>query len=231
MASRSRQLPLHRRLPGLLLLLPALFFLTTGFASSRFTEKQLEAFEKYIGKTYWAVAEEGKRALFFSAPSPSAASFLAELKESLQVTEMVQGAGQRPAYYYKVRFGSGRDGYIDVDSFLGELNLTLLTVDPDRGQKMRSAKEAEGKSKRAARIRAQPWPEHIKEAVLQRKAVLGMTVKEAREALGKPARVVKVRDASPLMGQQEQWIYQSGPVLTFTNGLITRIQAVEAKNE
>ena len=231
MASRSRQLPLHRRLPGLLLLLPALFFLTTGFASSRFTEKQLEAFEKYIGKTYWAVAEEGKRALFFSAPSPSAASFLAELKESLQVTEMVQGSAQRAAAYYKVKFGSGREGYIDVDSFLGELNLTLLTVDPDRGQKMRSAKESEGESKRAARIRAQPWPEHIKEAVLQRKAVLGMTVKEAREALGKPTRVVKVRDDSPLMGQQEQWIYQNGPVLTFTNGLITRIQAIEAKNE
>ena len=231
MANRSRQLPSHRRLAGLLLLLPAFFSLTTGFASSRFTEKQLEAFEKYVGKTYWAVAEEGKRPLFFSTPSPAATSFLPEPKESFQIAEIVEGAMQRPAYYYKVSFASGREGYIDLDSFLGQLNLTLLTVDPDRGQKVRSAKEAEEESKRAARIRAQPWPEHIKEAVLQRKAVLGMTVKEAREALGKPTRVVKVRDASPLMGQQEQWIYQSGPVLTFTNGLITRIQAVEAKNE
>lgn len=231
MANRSRQLPSHRRLPGLLLLLPAFFFLTTGFASSRFTEKQLEAFEKYVGKTYWVMAEEGKRPLFFSAPSPAATSFLPEPKESFQVTEIVEGAMQRPAYYYKVSFASGREGYIDLDSFLGQLNLTLLTVDPDRGQKVRSAKEAEEESKRAARIRAQPWPEHIKEAVLQRKAVLGMAMKEAREALGKPTRVVKVRDASPLMGQQEQWIYDKGAVLTFTNGLITRIQAVEAKNE
>lgn len=231
MASRSRQLPSHRRLPGLLLLLPALFFLTTGFASSRFTEKQLEAFEKYVGKTYWAVAEEGKGALFFSAPSPSAASFLPEPKESLQITEMVQGAGQRPAYYYKVSFASGREGYIDLDSFLGQLNLTLLTVDPNRGQKMRSAKEAQEEEKREARIRAQPWPEHIKEAVLQRKAVLGMNMKEAREALGRPTRVVKLKDANLLMGQQEQWIYDKGPVLTFTNGAITRLQTAGNKVE
>lgn len=231
MASRSGQLPSHRRLPGLFLLLPAFFFLTTGFASSRFTEKQLEAFEKYVGKTYWAVAEEGKRALFFSAPSPSAPSFLPELKESLQITEMVQGAGQRPAYYYKVSFASGREGYIDLDSFLGQLNLTLLTVDPNRGQKMRSAKEAQEEEKREARIRAQPWPEHIKEAVLQRKAVLGMNMKEAREALGRPTRVVKLKDTNLLMGQQEQWIYDKGPVLTFTNGAITRLQTAGNKVE
>ena len=231
MASRSNQPPSHGRSQGLFLLLSAFFCLAAGSASSRYTEKQLEALRKYVGKTYWVMAEEGKRPLFFSTPSPAATSFLPEPKESFQIAEMVEGATQRPAYYYKVSFASGREGYIDVDSFLEQLNLTLLTVDPDRGQKMRSAKEAEGESKRAARIRAQPWPEHIKEAVLQRKAVLGMTVKEAREALGKPTRVVKVRDASPLMGQQEQWIYQSGPVLTFTNGLITRIQAVEAKNE
>lgn len=231
MASRSGQLPSHRRLPGLFLLLPAFFFLTTGFASSRFTEKQLEAFEKYVGKTYWAVAEEGKRALFFSAPSPSAPSFLPELKESLQITEMVQGSGQRAVYYYKVRFGSGREGYIDLDSFLGQLNLTLLTVDPNRGQKMRSAKEAQEEEKREARIRAQPWPEHIKEAVLQRKAVLGMNMKEAREALGRPTRVVKLKDTNLLMGQQEQWIYDKGPVLTFTNGAITRLQTAGNKVE
>src|SRR3989304_4933960 len=231
MADGWNLLSFQARARTLFFFLSALFCLTTGFASSRYTEKQLEALRKYVGKTYWAIADDGRRALFFSAPSPAATSFLPEPKESFQIAEMVEGATQRPAYYYKVSFASGREGYIDVDSFLEQLNLTLLTVDPDRGQKMRSAKESEGESKRAARIRAQPWPEHIKKAVLQRKAVLGMTVKEAREALGKPTRVVKVRDASPLMGQQEKGIYQRGPVLTFTNGLITRIQAVEAKNE
>lgn len=231
MASRSRQLPSHRRLPGLLLLLPAFFFLTTGFASSRYTEKQLEALRKYVGKTYWAVAEEGKKALFFSAPSPAVTSFLPEPKESFQITEMVEGATQRPAYYYKVSFASGREGYIDVDSFLEGLNLTLVTQDPDRGQKIRSTKAAQEEEKREARIRAQPWPEHVKEAVLKRQAILGMNMKEAREALGKPTRVVKLKDTNPLLGQQEQWIYENGPVLTFINGVITRIQSAGNKVE
>jgi hypothetical protein len=204
--------------------------LTTGFASSHFTEGQLAALERYAGKSYWVVAWEGKLPSFSSAPSAAADFFLPQDKESFQITEMVQGSGPK-AYYYKVRFDTGREGYIDVDFFLGQLNLTLLTVDPDRGQKIRTAREVEEESKREARIRAQPWPGHIKEAVLRRQAVLGMNMKEAREALGRPKTTVKLRDSNPLIGEQEQWTYQNGPVLTFTNGLITRIQSPQGKAE
>lgn len=213
------------------LLLSCFLFLLTGFASSRFTERQLETFKKYVGKTYWVIAAEGNLPSFFAAPSPSATRFFPRAKESFQITEMVEGSGQRPYYYYRARFDAGKEGYIDIDSFLEQLNLTLLTVDPDRGKEIKTARMKQEESRREARIRAQPWPEHIKEAVLKRQAVLGMNTREAREALGKPTRVVKIQSANPLMGQQEQWIYQSGPVLTFTNGLITRIQAVEGKNE
>ncbi len=231
MASRCEQLLFQGRLRWRLLLLSAFLCLITGFASSRLTEKQLEALRKYVGKTYWVVVEEGKRPLFLSAPSPSATSFLPEAKESFQITEMVEGAAQRAYYYYKVRLDAGREGYIDVDSFLEQLNLTLLTVDPDRGQKIKAAKEVQEESKREARIRAQPWPEQIKEAVRKRQAVLGMNGSEARAALGKPNRVVQISGANPLMGQQEQWIYQNGPVLTLTNGVVTRIQNAEEKAE
>ena len=154
MAGGFRQLLPQVKWKGILFLFPAFLFLATGFASSRFTEKQLEALRKYAGKTYWVVTEEGKRPLFFSAPSPSAASFLPEEKESFQVTEMVEGSTQR-FYYYKVKFDSGREGYIGIDSFLEGLNTTLVTIDPDRGQKVKSAKEAQEEEKRAARIRAQ----------------------------------------------------------------------------
>ena len=229
MAVGFNQLSLQARSKRIFLLLVFLF-LATGFASSRFTEKQLEALRKYVGKTYWVVAEEGKRPLFFSAPSPSATSFVPEAKESFEITEMVEGSTQRP-YYYKVTFASGREGYIGVDSFLEGLNTTLVTVDPDRGQKIKSAKAAEEETRREARIRAQPWPEHVKEAVLKRQAVLGMNSREAREALGKPTRIVKVRIPNPLLGPQEQWIYESGPVLTFTNGAITRIQSAGDRTE
>jgi len=229
-ASRCEQLLFQGRLRWRLLLLSAFLCLITGFASSRLTEKQLEALRKYVGKTYWVVVEEGKRPLFLSAPSPSATSFLPEAKESFQITEMVEGSTQR-AYYYKVRLDAGREGYIDVDSFLEQLNLTLLTVDPDRGQKIKAAKEVQEESKREARIRAQPWPEQVKEAVRKRQAVLGMNRSEARAALGKPNRVVQISGANPLMGQQEQWIYQNGPVLTLTNGVVTRIQSAGDRAE
>ncbi len=231
MARRCKQPLFQGRLQGLFLFFSALFCLTTGFASSRFTEKQLEALKKYVGKTYWVAAEEGKVPSFLSAPSPSATSFLPEAKESFQITEMVEGSTQRAYYYYKVRLDAGREGYIDVDSFLEQLNSTLLTVDPDRGQKIKAAKEVQEESKREARIRAQPWPEQIKEAVRKRQAVLGMNGSEARAALGKPNRVVQISGANPLMGQQEQWIYQNGPVLTLTNGVVTRIQNAEEKAE
>ena len=229
MARRCKQPLFQARLQGLFLFFSALFYLTTGFASSRFTERQLEALKKYAGKTYWVAAEDGKVPSFLSAPSPSATAFLPAMKESFQITEIVEGSTQRPYYYYKVRFDAGREGYIDVDSFLEQLNLTLLTVDPDRGQKAKAAKEAQEGSKREAWIRAQPWPEQVKEAVRKRQAVLGMNTSEARAALGKPNRIVKIKDANPLMGQQEQWVYQNGPVLTFTNWVVTRIQPTEDK--
>lgn len=229
MASGLRQLPFHESLRALLIFL-LLLSLATGFASPRLTGRQVAAFERYVGKTYWIVSAEGKLPFFRSAPTAAAESFVPQAKESFQITEMVEGATQNP-YYYKVEFETGRQGYIDVDSFLEQLNLTLLTVDPDQGQKRRTARQIEEESRREARIRAQPWPEHIKEAVLRRQAVLGMTMREAREALGKPSRTTKISDANPLIGTQEQWIYEGGPVLTFTNGLITRIQPLEAKRE
>ncbi|MGH7773530.1 MAG: hypothetical protein ACREQA_15000 [Candidatus Binatia bacterium] len=209
------------------LLLPG--YLTAGSASLPLTEKQLEAHGKRVGKTYWVVAEENQKPVFFSSPSPSAPSFLAGAKESFEITEIVGASTQR--LYYKVRFAPGKEGYISVDSFLEELNSTIATLDPDRDQKRKSAKEANEENKREAWIRAQPWPEHVKEAVLKRKAVLGMTMSEAKVALGKPTRVVKLKAASTLMGEQQQWIYDGGPVLTFTNGMITRIQTIDARAE
>jgi len=209
-----------------LFLLTPFFYLATAFASSHLTPKQLKAFAKHVGKTYWVVAAEGKSPLFYSAPSSSASSLRTGERESFRITEMAGASTQKP--YYRVRFSSGREGYISVDSFLEEFNSTLLAQDPDHRSRQKSEKE---ESRREARIRSQPWPEHVKEAVLKRQAILGMNMNEAKAALGKPARVVKLRQNNSLMGEQEQWIYENGPVLTFTNGIITRMQSVEAKAE
>jgi len=150
-------------------------------------------------------------------------------KESFQITALVGGSTQKP--YYRVRFASGKEGYVSVDSFLEELNSTLVTQDPDKGRKRKSAKEAGEESRREAWIRAQPWPARVKEAALKRQAILGMNMSETKAALGKPSRVVKLKHGNPLLGEQEQWVYEGGPVLTFTNGVITRMQALEAMTE
>jgi hypothetical protein len=208
--------------------LATLFYFAPALASSHLTEKQLEFLKGYVGKTYWVVAHEGKMPLFFSAPSSAAPSFHATGRESFQITEIVGISNQRP--YYKTQFESGRQGYVSVDSFLGELNLTVLTQDPDMGQKRRAAKENEEEKDRGSWIRAQRWPEPMKEAAIKRKAVLGMNMKETRVALGKPTRKVRIAN-NQLIGDQEQWIYDNGVVLTFTNGLITRMQTLEAKEK
>lgn len=206
------------------LLLPAF-----GSGSSHFTEKQLDALAKQVGKTYWIAAGESKAPIFFSAPSPSASPFPVRVKESFQITTLVGGSTQKP--YYRVRFASGQEGYISIESFWEELNSTLVAQDPDKGQKRRSAKEASEESRREAWIRAQPWPAHVKEAALKRQAILGMNMSETKATLGKPSRVVKLKHGNPLLGEQEQWIYEGGPVLTFTNGVISRMQPMEAMAE
>ena len=201
-----------------------LFFLhgPSAFAATQLTEKQSEALRKYVGRTYWLAGEEAQKPLFFSSPDSIAASFRPQTKESFEILELARGS-HGPGY--KVRFSSGKEGYISTESFFEELNVTILTYDPDREQKIKAAKESREEEKREAWIRAQPWPEHIKEAALKKQAVLGMNTAEAKVALGKPARVIKLKHNNQVLGQQEQWIYERGPVLTFTNGVVTRIQS------
>ncbi len=177
------------------------------------------------------MGEENKTPAFQSAPSPSAPSFHPGVKEPFEIKEIVGGTKQVPAYYFRAAFESGKEGFITIGSFLEQLNASFVTVDPDRDLKAKLAKEAAAENKRQAWIRAQSWPEHVKQAALKRQPVLGMNPKEAAAVLGKPKSVVGMNAANLLRGRQEQWIYEDGPVLTFTNGLLTRIQPKEAANQ
>ena len=199
-------------------------------ASSHYTLTQLEAFDAYTDKTYWITADDEKIPAFRAAPSPSAPSFKPSAKESFKLEEIVGGKGA--PYFYRAVFESGKTGFLAINSFLDGLNLTILTVDPDRERKRKIAKEAEEESQRQAWIRKQPWPEQVKQAALERRPALGMKTNEARAVLGKPKNIFPIQNTNPLMGKQEQWLYQNGTVLTFTNGLLTRVQTHEkpAKN-
>lgn len=202
-----------------------LFSPAVGWAAS-YSPKYVEVLAKRVGKSYWIAEAERKPPLFTASLSQPASFFRPKPKESFEIKELLAKA--TPIPYYRVKFSSGDEGYISVDSFIDELNLTILTYDPDGAEKRRIAKEAEEEKKREAYIRAQPWPEHIKQAAVDRKAVLGMNMRETKAALGSPSRVVKF-SSNTLLGEQEQWFYKGGLVLTFTRGTISRIQRVEEK--
>jgi hypothetical protein len=202
---------------------PLVVALENGWTASQYTPKQIEMYAQYVGKTYWVVEEAGMPA-FHTAPSSAAPSFRPRLKESFAIDEIVGGTAQIPAPYYRVTFESGKQGFIPIGSFTQQLNAAFVTVDPDRDAKAKLAKETETEKKRQEWIQSQRWPEHVKQAALKKQPVLGMSTKEAAAVLGKPQRVVGIKSTTLLLGRQEQWTYESGSVLTFTNGLITRIQ-------
>lgn len=191
-------------------------------AEPRYTEKQIEQFSSYVGKTYWITTEKDLQPAFSSAPTKDAKTFQPATKESFELKEVVNKLSDTP--YYRVAFASGREGFIPVTTFLQQLNGAFLTLDPDRDAKAKSAKETEQEEKRRDWIRQQKWPEHVKEAALKKQPALGMNKKEATAVLGKPKSVVRLKSANQLMGRQEQWIYENGPVLTFDNGIIVKIQ-------
>jgi hypothetical protein len=213
-----------RRLALLAFLIPSI-----TSAAARVTEKQIEVMRGYVGKTYWIAPEAGNSPSFYVAPSREANAFSAEVKESFQITEMVKGSSD--SFYYGVRFASGKQGYINVNTFLDELNSTVVTQDPDSAQKRKATKTTDTEKKREEWIRAQPWPEHVKEAALKKQAVLGMNTAEVKAALGKPDRVVRLKSVGRQTTRQEQWVYRGGSVLTFNDGVLTLIQTAGAKSE
>jgi hypothetical protein len=213
--------------PIFIVALPFLFTFSLAFAASQYTPKQLESFGLYVGKTYWVVGEDDKTPAFLSAPSSSAKSFHPAVKDSFEIKEIVGGTAKIPAHYYRAAFESGKEGFIPISAFMEHYNGAFVAVDPDREAKAKSAKETGAEKNRRAWIDKQKWPEHVKEAARKKQPVLGMNQKEAHAVLGKPKSTVQLKSASALMGGQEQWIYENGPVLTFTNGILTRIQPKE----
>jgi hypothetical protein len=209
---------------------PLLVASGNGWTASQYTPKQIEVYAQYVGRTYWVVEEAGTPA-FYTAPSSAAPSFRPGLKESFAINEIVGGTAQIPAHYYRVTFESDKQGFIPIGSFTQQLNAAFVTVDPDRAAKAKLAKETETEKKRQEWIQSQRWPEHVKQAALKKQPVLGMSTKEASAVLGKPQRVVGIKSTNLLLGRQEQWTYEGGSVLTFTNGFITRIQPADTPSQ
>lgn len=199
----------------------------TAAASLRYTERQLDAFAARIGRTFWLVADNQRTPSFLSTPAPNAASFRAQAHDSFEVLDLVNRHGANP--YYKVKFASGKDGYILPEDFQQELNLTILTVDPQANEKKKAAAAAEEDKKRIEWIQTQPWSQAVKEQAMQRRPVPGMNIGEVKKLLGDPARATKIRNAQKIA--EEHWFYADGAMLVFQNGLLTRIEAKKQETE
>ena len=193
---------------------------SSGRASSQYTPRQLEAFEDRIGKTYWTASADNHDLTVLSTPAPNASSFRPPADEAFEITQLV---GQKtPHLFYKVKFASGKEGFISPDNFLEELNVTILTADPKADEKRKAAAAAEEEKNRAEWIRSQPWSQAVKDAAIKKQVVSGMNTDEVKKVLGNPTRVSRIK--GPQAISEEQWFYPDGNVLVFTNGLLSRVE-------
>jgi hypothetical protein len=188
-------------------------------ASHHYTDRQLDALATRVGKIYWVVAVKNQTPSFLASPATNAASFRPKANESFEITELVGRNDRNP--YYKVKFDSGKEGYIRPDLFLEELNAAISAVDPLEHEKKKAVEVAEEEKKRIEWIQAQPWPSGVKEAAIKRKVIAGMTEGEVKKILGEPVRASKVKGRLNLV--EEHWLYADGSTVVFYNGLFNHI--------
>jgi hypothetical protein len=200
-----------------------IFLILTAFAAlafDRYTDHQLDALATRVGKIYWIVTVKNQTPLFLSSPTANAASFRPQANESFEIIELVGRQDKNP--YYKVKFNSGKEAFIQPETFLEELNLGIAAVDPQAIDKKKAADAAEEEKKRVEWIQAQPWPRNVKEAAIKRQVLGGMNGAEVKKILGNPLRVSRVK--AQLNVIEEHWLYPDGSTAVFINGLYNRLE-------
>jgi hypothetical protein len=195
------------------------------FSADHYTEKQLDALEARVGKMFWLNPRNEKKPVFLSAPAPTAATFSPPQNESFEITELAGRAAKDP--YYKVKFESGKVGYIRPEMFLEEFNATILSADPLGDERKHAEAQSIEEKKRIDWINAQPWSLPVKEAAIKKQPTAGLDASEVKRVLGAPRRVTKVR--GPMKVSEEHWFYPDGSMLIFNNGLLSRIEKTQNK--
>lgn len=200
-------------------------FVYPALAANQFTARQLDAFAERAGKIYWIKSVNGKLPLFRAATAALAAP-LGELDgQSFEIINLTGRTEAAP--YYRVRFESGKEGFIRPQDFHEELNASIVTSDPYASEKKQAEEAALEEKSRVEWIQSQPWAAAVKQAALKKQVVPGLTAFEVRKILGAPIRIIKAR--GPLNVAEERWQYADGRVLTFHNGLLARVELQEKK--
>jgi hypothetical protein len=200
-----------------------LFLNTSAAASNHYTEKQIDALETRVGKVFWILPIDERVPAFLTSPAADAPAFPAAANESFEITSLVGRKAKNP--YYKVRFESGKEGYIHAQAFLEQFNGTIVTVDPLADEKKALAEKNEQEKARLEWIDHQPWSAAVKQSAIKRQGVPGMTAAEAKKVLGDPRRVTRLR--GPQQASEEHWFYPDGMVLIFRNGALNRIDTTK----
>ena len=190
-------------------------------ASDHYTDKQLDALATRVGKIYWlnSNSPNAKSPTFLSAPAANAPTFSAGGNESFEITDLAGRANKDP--YYKVKFESGKVGYIRPEAFLEEFNVTILSIDPKADEKKHLEEQASEEKKRVEWIKSQPWSLAVKEAAIKKQPTPGLNTAEVKRVLGAPRRVTRLRGLAKV--SEEHWFYPDGSVLIFINGLLSRV--------
>jgi hypothetical protein len=194
--------------------------ISAAWTPGQYTTRQFQAFAERIGNTYWTASAENHELTLLTAPAANASSFQAPADEAFEVTDLVGQKAQAP--FYKVRFASGKQGFISPENFLEELNVTIFSVDLKADEKRKAAAAAEEERDRVRWIQSQPWSQTVKDAAMRKEVVVGMNPDEVRKVLGNPTRATKIQ--SPQGNVEEQWFYPDGNVVVFNNGLLNRVQ-------
>lgn len=211
-----------KHLVGASFLLLVIAIAAPAHATHHYTEKQLNALATHVGKVFWVVTVDNQSPSFLSNPAADAPSFQAEAG-AFEIIELVGRQAKNP--YYRVRFESGKEGYIRPEAFREAFNVTIMSVDPQADEKKKAAEAEEAEKQRIDWIQAQPWSRAVKEAAIKRQVIPGMTRTEVKKILGEPTRVSKRKAISNIA--EEQWVYGDRSVVIFHNDLLNRIESAK----
>ena len=202
-----------------------------ALATNHYTAKQLAALAERVGSEFWINAPSGQAPLFLTAPAAKAATFRPSNNESFEITELTGVANKTP--YYQVKFQSGKIAYLRPETFIEEINSTIVSSDPMAEEKRKAIEQAETEKQRLEWINAQPWPAPLKEAAIKKQPTPGLSSAEVRQVLGPPRRIVKKSELAKVRGvaavNEERWFYPDGAVLLFRNNILTQVDRSNAK--
>ncbi|MBS1913079.1 MAG: hypothetical protein JST22_13915 [Bacteroidetes bacterium] len=177
----------------------------TGVADGLGPEEDIDsARARYKGATLWARTDY----LVLTSPKDDSTMTTVRQNAELKVIDVAAGAGSEKPVRFIVRVANGKEWYADVH--LSNTNVpeamrkydnfhdTFYDVDPKT---------------------VRQWPAGIRKAIEEKRAVVGMTARQVRMALGEPDGVYAVAGRP----DAQQWVFAGGASMKMEGEKVTAI--------